>query len=297
MSNYQLSNDTLSLEISTLGAELCRVRSADGTEYLWNADPGFWKRHSPVLFPVVGNYNQKQFQYKGKSWSMGQHGFARDMEFTLCEQTETALSFVLHSNAETHKLYPLDFVLKITYTLSGNQIQVNWQVENPGDEALYFSIGAHPAFYCPIADHGKQIDYTIDFHTEASEVLCGILTADGVLSEETVSYPLKDGKLALTKHIFDRDALIVEGGQIRKLSLCLPNQKPYVTMDFTAPLFGIWSPAGKQAPFVCLEPWYGRSDRESFHGDLSQREYGTALKPAEVFKASYSMTFYPVELD
>lgn len=294
MSIYQLSNDVLSFAVSSLGAELCRVWGADGTEYLWDADARFWKRHSPVLFPVVGNYNQKHFQYKGEQWPMGQHGFARDMEFTLCGQTSDSLSFLLHSNEEIRKLYPMDFSLQITYTLTENQIQVSWRVDNPGKEALHFSIGAHPAFYCPIAGQGKQVDYTIDFHTDASEILCGVLTSQGVLSEETASYPLKAGKLALTEHLFDRDALIVEGGQIHKLSLCLPNQKPYVTMDFDAPLFGIWSPAGKQAPFVCLEPWYGRSDREGFCEDVSKREYGTTLSPEEAFEASYCMTFFPV---
>ena len=294
MSAYQLSNSFLSLECSSLGAELCRVRGADGTEYLWNADARFWKRHSPVLFPVVGNYNHKRLQYNGRQWPMGQHGFARDMEFTLCQKTPDSLSFLLNSNEETRKLYPMDFSLTITYTLIENQIQVTWNVENPGKEPLHFSIGAHPAFYCPLAQQGKQTDYAIDFHTDASRVICGVLTGEGVLSEETVSYPLKDGKLALTEHLFDRDALIVEGGQTHKLSLCLPNQKPYVTVDFKAPLFGIWSPAGKQAPFVCLEPWYGRSDRADFCGDVSKRDYGTTLSPSEAFEASYCMTFFPV---
>lgn len=294
MSNYQLTNQFLSLEVSSFGAELCRVTGSDGTEYLWNADPEYWKRHSPVLFPVVGNYNRKQFLYKGEKWPMGQHGFARDMEFELCSQDSESLVFVLNSNEETSKLYPMDFSLQITYTLFENQILVNWKVTNPGTGDLHFSIGAHPAFYCPLIGKGVQTDYSIDLHTDASQLICGVLSDTGVLTEEKAVYPLEGGKLHLSEHIFDRDALIVEGGQIQKLSLCLPDGSPYVTMDFTAPLFGLWSPAGKHAPFVCLEPWYGRSDRESFDGDVSQREYGTTLKPSEVFQASYSMKFFPV---
>lgn len=295
MSNYQLTNDSLTMEVSSLGAELCRVTGADGTEYLWNADPKYWKRHSPVLFPVVGNFNGKCFLYKGKKWPMGQHGFARDMEFTLIHQDSESLIFILNSNDETRLLYPMDFSLRIAYTLHDNQILTEWQVENPGKEELHFSIGAHPAFYCPLAGKGAQTDYFIDLHTDASELICGVLTDDGVLSEEKAVYPLTNGKLHLTEHLFDRDALIVEGDAIHRLSLCLPDQKPYITMDFDAPLFGIWSPAGKQAPFVCLEPWYGRADRTSFCEDVSKREYGTALKPSEVFQASYSMRFFPVD--
>ena len=156
MSIYQLTNDFLTLEVSSAGAEICRITGADGTEYMWNADPKYWKRHSPVLFPVVDSYNQKQFLYKGEKWPMGQHGFARDMEFTLIHQDPESLSFVLDSNEETRRLYPMDFSLRITYTLRDNQIVTEWQVENPGKEDLHFSIGAHPAFYCPLADKGTQ---------------------------------------------------------------------------------------------------------------------------------------------
>ncbi|MDD7390509.1 MAG: aldose 1-epimerase family protein [Lachnospiraceae bacterium] len=294
MSIYQLTNDFLTLEVSSAGAELCSITGADGTEYMWNADPKYWKRHSPVLFPVVGNFNQKQFLYNGEKWPMGQHGFARDMEFDLIHQGCESLSFILNSNDETRKLYPMEFSLRISYTLRENEILTEWQVMNPGKEELHFSIGAHPAFYCPLAGNGAQADYSIDLHTDASKLTCGVLTSEGVLSEEQVVYPLENGRLQLTEHLFDRDALIVEGDNIHKLSLCLPNRKPYITMDFDAPLFGIWSPAGKQAPFVCLEPWYGRADRASFHDDVSKREYGTTLKPSETFQASYSMRFFPV---
>ena len=295
MSDYQLSNSFLTMTVSSHGAELCRVTGADGTEYLWNADPAYWKRHSPVLFPVVGNYKNKQFTYQGKSWPMGQHGFARDLEFTLCSQTDTGLSFLLTSNEETRALYPMDFDLTISYELKENQIFVSWKVENPGADPLFFSIGAHPAFFCPIDGQGVQTDYSIDLHTDASEVLCGVLTQEGTLSSETVSLPLEQGRLKLESHTFDRDALIIEHTAIRKLTLCLPDHRPYVRMDFSAPLFGIWSPAGKQAPFVCLEPWYGRADREDFQGDLTKREYSIRLNAREDWHASYSMAFFPVK--
>lgn len=295
MSTYTLSNSCLTAEVNSFGAELSRVTGSDGTEYLWNADPAYWKRHSPVLFPVVGNFNHKAALFEGQRYPMGQHGFARDTEFTLISQTEDTLVFELQSNEATRKLYPMDFVLQISYVLKGSQIQVVWDVKNPSDKDLHFSIGAHPAFYCPIHAEEKQTSYFIDFYTEATEVVCSILNSDGVLSEDTIAYPLKDGKLAITGHLFDKDALIVEHTDIKKLSLCLPSGKPYVTMDFDAPLFGIWSPVGKNAPFVCLEPWYGRSDRATFEGEVPEREYGTTLKSHEAFHASYTMDFLPVQ--
>ena len=295
MSTYQLSNDKLTIAVNSHGAELCKVTGAGGTEYLWHADPAYWKRFSPVLFPVVGNYTHKAYKYADQTWPMGQHGFARDTEFEFTAQTEHSLTFTLRSNEETRKLYPMDFILEITYTLEENQITVDWDVSNPGTADLHFSIGAHPAFNCPINGIGVQTDYTLDLHTDAPELTCGVLGSEGTLTDVSAVYPLTDGKLSLTDHIFDKDALIVEHTDISKMSLCLPDGTPYVTVDFQAPLFGIWSPVGKHAPFVCLEPWYGRSDRETFEGTVDQREYGTTLQPGESFHASYRMSFFPVK--
>ena len=48
-----ISNSQLTIRVSPHGAELCNI-VCNGKEYLWQADPSFWKRHSPVLFPIVG---------------------------------------------------------------------------------------------------------------------------------------------------------------------------------------------------------------------------------------------------
>lgn len=295
MAVYQLQNNQLTLEFNSLGAELTRVTGADGTEYLWNADPAYWKRHSPILFPVVGNYNHKEFIYNGRKYSMGQHGFARDMEFECVSQTEEEICFRLVSDEASRKLYPMDFVLEAAYRLCNNQVTVCWNVTNPGADALHFSIGAHPAFNCPILPDTCQNEYTIDLHTDIQELICGLINEEGALTHKQSVQALNSGKLTLKEHLFDKDALIVEHTDIKKLSICLPDGRPYVIMDFTAPLFGLWSPAGKNAPFVCLEPWYGRCDRTDFKGSISEREYGHTLKKGETFEASYSMQFLPIQ--
>ena len=149
---YVLENDTLRVEIDSFGAELKSVkRKSDGKEYMWYADKKYWGRTSPVLFPFVGNCRNKEYRYGGKTYAIGQHGFARDMEHTMESQTADTIWFSLHSNEETMEKYPFAFVLKIGYNLTGNELKVMWKVENPDTKTLYFSIGAHPAFLCPVS--------------------------------------------------------------------------------------------------------------------------------------------------
>ena len=286
-----LENEALKVTINSFGAELASIRGkATDTEYLWNADAKFWKRTAPVLFPFVGSLKNKEYHYEGKTYSMGQHGFARDMEFAVDVQTATEAWFSLQSNEETKAKFPLEFILKIGYELEGKELKVIWQVENPDTKTLYFSIGGHPAFMCPVDEKGKQSEYYFKFDTD-KDLTYGLVADDGqgLMGQQKDVLPVKNGYAQITEHLFDRDALIVEDRQASAVSLCTPDKKPYVTLSFDAPLFGLWSPAGKGAPFICIEPWYGRCDRAGFAGELKDREYGNSLAQGEKFEKSYTI--------
>ena len=95
-----LKNDFLSIEIDSHGAELTSIRCGN-TEYLWQADPQFWARHSPVLFPIVGRVWDNIYHVNGKEYGLPQHGFARDMEFTPVSQTENEIWFSLEDSLST----------------------------------------------------------------------------------------------------------------------------------------------------------------------------------------------------
>ena len=142
-----LQNDFIRIEVNTLGAELYSLFNLKtGEEMLWQGDPAYWKRRSPVLFPIVGSVWENKFLYNGKQYEMSQHGFARDMEFSLTEKSDSRVTYELHSSEATKELYPADFVLKISYELIGNSVKVTWQVVNNGEQDMHFQIGAHPAF-------------------------------------------------------------------------------------------------------------------------------------------------------
>lgn len=287
---YQLKNEALTLEIDAHGAEMKSLKdNQTGQEYLWDGDPAFWKRISPVLFPLVGNYRDKESVYQGKTYTMSQHGFARDMDFSVTEEKDQEIWFALQETPETKEKYPFDFKLSIGYRLENRTVQVIWKVENTNRETMYFSIGGHPAFVCPVPGKGKQTEYALRFDTEGP-VVSSLIGEGGLLTEEKVEYPLTDQKLQIAEDLFARDALVIEQDQAHKVSLVDPTGNAYVTVRFDAPLFGIWAPKGGKAPFVCIEPWYGRCDRADFSKKLEEREWGNTLEAGGIFEKSYTIT-------
>lgn len=292
MKQYTLSNDLVKVQVNEKGAELHSLKKNDH-EYVWNADPAFWGRSAPVLFPFVGSLKNKQYRYDGQIFEMGQHGFARDMDFTLEEQTTQKLSFSLKSNEETLKKYPFSFRLMIEYTLQDNHLMVVWKVNNTGHKDMYFSIGGHPGFMCPFNGQGKQTDYAVRFRKSGKalgQFHSQTIGADGLAAKEEKLYSLtKEGILPVTENLFDHDALILAENQADEISLMDSADKPYLTVRFDTPLVGVWSPTKKNAPFICIEPWYGRCDSTDFHGELKDRAYGNMLEPGKTFEGGFEI--------
>ncbi|MCR5213567.1 MAG: aldose 1-epimerase family protein [Eubacterium sp.] len=290
MQKFYLENMNVKVEIKQQGAELYRILSKEnGKEYLWNADEKFWKRSAPVLFPIVGSLKDSKFVVDGQDYPMSQHGFARDMDFKLVKQADGKRAiFRLESNEDTLKLYPYKFALEIEYKLDKYKLTTTWRVINTDDKQIHFQIGGHPAFMCPLGGKGKQSEYKLAFDTD-KDLVYGLLSENGLLESEGNVLKNDGGLVSIDEHMFDKDALIIENKQANKVSLCNPDGMAYVTVSFDAPLFGLWSPAGKNAPFICIEPWYGRADKENFSGDISQREYDNAIDPGQVFEAEYTI--------
>lgn len=289
---YILENDILKIEIDSFGAEIKSVCSkADGREYMWNGDKKFWGRTSPVLFPFVGSLKDKQFRYQNKVYPMGQHGFARDMEHRMVSQTDGAIWFELTSNDETLAKYPFPFVLRIGYQLEQNTITVLWKVENPADTPLHFSIGAHPAFLCPIHGEPDKAGYQLYFDGLDEVRYHGNDVASGMVLDEDLALPLVNHRAKITPAFFDRCTIMIEGNQTKEVGLEDPSGNRIVTLYFDTPLFALWSPEGKNAPFLCIEPWYGRADSGDFNGGIEERAYNNCLQPGEVFERSYQMAF------
>lgn len=289
---YLLRNEDLVVYINNLGAELMSVKSVTNkTEYIWNGDPDFWGRRSPVLFPVVGSLNGQTYRYKGHEYRMPRHGFARDMFFSKSAETEDQIWFVLDSDEKTKQSYPFDFHLAIRYRLRGRILEVKWVVTNKDSEPMYFSIGGHPAFRCPLDKNTPQTDYYIGFEMEGrGNPRYHLLSRRGLYEPEAFELPLERGLYRFERGSFKQNTMVFEK-QTTRVYLVRPDKHPYVTVTFAAPLFGIWSPPDKHAPFVSIEPWYGRCDREGFTGGLQEKDWIQCLQPGEIFEAAYFMEF------
>ena len=283
-----ISNKQLTIQVSPHGAELCSI-VANGKEYLWQADPAFWKRHSPVLFPIVGSVWENEYRNEGIPYTLTQHGFARDMEFTLISEKEDEVRYRLVSNEETLHKYPFSFCLEIGYRIQGKKIEVMWEVKNSGEKDMYFQIGAHPAFYWPEFDASNSERGFFGFDKENG--LKYILISEKGCADPSTEYSLEltDGLLPLDTHTFDKDALILENEQVRKVTLYNKEKQAYLSLHFNAPVVGLWSPPAKNAPFVCIEPWYGRCDRAHYTGEYKDKDWMQHLQPEEIFQGGYTI--------
>lgn len=283
-----LQNEWLTVEVSTLGAELQSIRDRKGKEYLWQGDAKYWPRRSPILFPIVCGLWEETYRVEGKEYHLPRHGFAREMEFEIVSQSETEITLLLESNDETLEKYPFEFSLAISYCLVGSELNVVWQVFNKDNKEIHFSIGGHPAFYVPGIKEGEALKGTLQFDTEDPlERIIG--NTNGCIKPERYPVETKNGKWEFTEESFKDDAVIMDKCQIHEAALLNEDGTPAVTVTFDAPAVGFWTPYGKHAPFLCIEPWYGVHDYAGFTGELKDKYLINHLQPGASFLSEYSI--------
>lgn len=279
--NTTISNSTLSASIKHSGAELFSLKNKNNQEYIWEGNPDFWGKHSPVLFPIVGTLKNNSYSIDGKEYHLPRHGFARDMEFQLIDKKENSATFSLVSNEETLKKYPFEFELQLIYTLNESTLDIQYKVINKNKTKMPFSIGAHPAIALP--DNFEN--YSLKFEKE--ENLKYYLLENDLISEKTAILETTDNIIPLHYKLFENDALIFKTLDSKSLTI-FQNSKPYVKFDFQDfPSLGIWTK--EQAPFICIEPWLGYSDTSANSGDLFEKEGVIVLDANQIFNSKFSI--------
>lgn len=291
-----IKNDKICAEIDLHGAELTSLKRQDSDEELiWTADKDYWGRHAPMLFPIVGKVWNGQYRVSDRIYNLPQHGFARDLNFTtLCQDTDSVV-LALESNEDTLKVYPYKFRIEATYRLEDSTLVVEWRIKNPGSEPMYFQIGAHPGFNYRDFDKNDFIHGYFRLaqgEEPVSRLIIGQLTPEGYRSESAGMIELdSDAMLPITPRLFAGDALVLEEHQIDQVILYDKDCTPYIALEAEdAPVWGLWSPPGKNAPFVCIEPWMGRCDVEGYEGDISGRDYINKLEAGKSTAFTYRIT-------
>lgn len=247
--NYRICAGDLSAEISSSGAELVSVKDNGGNEYIWTAED-VWKRHAPLLFPFVCNTASKKYTVDGREYALSNHGFARDSEFTVTDKGEDFVTMTLSASDKTKEKYPFDFLLTVTYRVSGNRLSQEMKVKNTGSGEMYFFIGGHPGFLCPFtADRDSTFeDYDVVYE-KPETVIQQLPGGDVTVLDNGTTVPV-------TRELFKNDVFLKDKPASSKISLVSRKSGRSVTVSYDrSGCIAVWSPYDDRAGFVCLEPW------------------------------------------
>lgn len=286
-----LENDHLQIVIKSAGAELTKIYSKETQlNYLWNGNPKFWKRHAPILFPIVGKLKEHTYYVDDKKFHLPQHGFARDQEFNMVSKTDSEVVFELSFSEKTLEIYPCQFKLFICYALQGNTLKVEYKVQNHDNKDIFFSIGAHPAFSCPLTDETSFSDYYVTFEESETPLQYSLNKENGLRKEQPIQKSLGK-KIDLNYDVFKDDALIFKGIQSKKVSLKSNKHQHGINFHFSDwEYFAFWTK--KDAPFICFEPWMGAADLETTNQDFIQKDGIIKLSKNDKFTQEYSIKFF-----
>lgn len=283
-----IENETLLIEIENRGAELKRIyHKQKEKEYLWPGSREWWPRSAPVLFPIVGKLNDNHYRVNGGTYSLSQHGFARDKDFLVHQKNQSVIHYRLEEDEESLKIYPFLFTLEIGYALQGPRLEVSYKVINKGKGSMYFSIGGHPGFICPLEEKENFSDYYLQF--EKKETIDRYLVEEGLLSGKTERILTDENILPLHYDLFEHDAIVLKNMASTFMLLKSRVSDYSLRFDYGGyPFFGIWTQVG--APFICLEPWCGIADTKGFDGAFPQKEGVEKLKEGEAFHRAFAIT-------
>jgi galactose mutarotase-like enzyme len=288
---YIIESPALKISIDERGAELKSViHRLHAIEYMWNADPAYWGKTSPVLFPIVGALKENKFDYNSQSYTLPRHGFARDKDFRVSAQTENSITFTLESNAETMAVYPFAFIFSIIYTVEGEELTVTYSVNNEGNKAMLFSVGGHPAFKIPLVEGTVYTDYQLVFEKEETAGRWPI-SKDGLIEKEPTPLLQQTKELPLSKDLFAKDAVVLKNLQSDFVEITSPKTDHGLRFTFKGfPFLGLWAAPG--ADFLCIEPWCGIADSVDASQDLNLKEGIVSIKTRETFSASWKVAFH-----
>ncbi|MDH4441278.1 MAG: aldose 1-epimerase family protein [Rhizobium sp.] len=280
----RIANEELAVDVSTLGAEMQSLKTADGRDWLWNGAAAWWTGRSPILFPIVGKAPGDRLAVNGQIYPMAQHGIARRREFAIVEQTVHACRHELVSTGDTREVYPFDFRLTLEHRLDGRRLSVTATVENTGAAPLPFGIGFHPAFLWPLPGaEGRTHAVILDNGAEPGVVQL----EDGLIGRTLPTSPFKAGRLDLAHSLFDNDALIFPEGAGTGLTFAADGGPSLAFTFENLPNIALWQKPG--APFLCVEPWHGMAAHAGGTAELVERPYTVALAAGDTMRFGFTV--------
>lgn len=288
----EISNNQLAVTISPIGAEVQSIKDVNTQcEYLWHGDAQWWSGHSPILFPIVGGLWNGTCRVDGQELHISKHGFVRRAPWRVVSVEADKAVFEFVSTVGTFAIFPYAFRLTATYSLDGRKLRAEFCVENLGGSPFCFQLGGHPAIALPNWDDAQPLDGYLRLEGNPTHVLRA--GEQGCLEPDTFPVPLNaDGLVPLTVDTFSHEALIFDNHQVSAATVLTPSGQPVARVESTAPVWLFWSPQGVHTPFVCLEPWYGLCDHQSFCGDITERPYINTVNGHATWMGGYGIEIY-----
>lgn len=254
--DYIIQNAHLKAVISSNGSELRELIDKDGINRMHIPNTNTWNRVSPILFPQISRMPNSEYMVNGETYNMTTHGFIRDKESTLVNQTNNEIVFMYKSDNNTFKIYPYEFVLYVTYKLIDNILEVNFKVENPSSKVLRYMLGGHPGFKVPLYDDEEYNDYSVVF--EKAGILKRMLVVDGFLANKYEDYSLVNRTIELQHSLFENDALVFRNISSNFVDIISKNHNKKIRFHFSDfEILALWSKIEENANLLCLEPWNG----------------------------------------
>ncbi len=267
-----LKSQGYTVTVESLGAELKSYKNESGREFIWNSNPDFWPRSSPLLFPSIGNLRDGKTIINGKEYEIPKHGFVRDIDMDHEKEAENKITFSCCYNEETLKCYPFRFRFQQSYELDGPLLSTSYVITNDDDKDMYFHLGAHPGFMCPLEEGESFSDYVLKFPFEET---CDSPVYDlenmQFNPDNTKRYLDDSDTIQLDYSLFDIDAIVFPHLKSKSVTLMNPATGKGIQMDYPDfSTIAFWTPAQVKAPFLCMEPWNGAAifadeDNEFIH--------------------------------
>ena len=287
--NYTLSNDFLSVDISSAGGEIRSIRTPDQKEYLWQGSPQTWEHQAPTLFPFIGRLTDGYYIYKGQKYTLDCHGFLKDNELVCEEHTSDRLVLFLEDNEVTKEHYPFSFRCTLIFSLERNVLKVTYKIDNLQDDTMYFGIGGHPGIIVPLDENLNFEDYYVEFESDSNPEQI-LLSAEHFMTKSLKPLELNEKKqLELNHPLFNFDALVLQNaGSL--VTIASDKSSRSVTMDFSDfPFIGLWQTEHSDPEFVCLEPWSSLPSYAGERTDLETQDNLISLEGHKTCTRSFSL--------
>lgn len=287
-----ISNGEITAVVSPKGAELQSVIDTHThREYMWQGDPRWWGRRSPLLFPIVGGMWNSVCRIDGQEIQIPKHGFMQDRIWQTVDEQPESVRLEYVGTVGDFAIFPFAFKLAITYRLEGRKVVADFEVKNTGGCDLWFQFGGHPAIALPDWDEKNEIDGFLRLEGEPQYLLRA--REQGCTESEHYPVPTDElGLIPLCVATFANEALIFDNHQVKAATVLDRNRCPVARVASSSPAWLFWSPTGIHTPFVCCEPWYGLPDPEHFEGPIANRPFINCTHAGQTWTGFYSIEVF-----